>query len=314
MSTGSRAAAARRLDAVLLLDKPTGISSNAALQQAKRLLRAAKAGHAGTLDPLASGLLPILFGDATKFAAHLLDADKEYLAQLQLGTITNTGDLEGEILARREVTTDADSIERALERFRGESEQVPPMYSALKHAGKPLYALARRGENVERAPRRIRIERLEMLWCRGDRVELRIRCSKGTYIRSLAEDLGRAIGCGACVATLRRSATAGFTLAESVTLETLASCSGAERDARLLPPDVLLADLPELRLAAVGEARLRHGQAVALESTLTGRCRVYGEHGRFLGIGTIGPGGELRPLRLVAPDAAQPAEIPRKSF
>lgn len=314
MNPRNRAAASRKLDAVLLLDKPSGISSNAALQQAKRLLKAAKAGHAGTLDPLASGLLPILLGEATKFAGHLLEADKEYLAQIQLGITTTTGDLEGEVLARHEVAVDAASIERALAGLRGEIEQVPPMYSALKRDGTPLYALARQGRSVERAPRRVRIERLELLGRRGDRLELDIRCSKGTYIRSLAEDIGRALGCGACVAALRRTASAGFTLAQAVTLEALGSASEAEREARLLGIDSLLGALPRVQLGSAAAARFRHGQAVALEGALTGRCRVYGNEGRLLGIGSVTDLGELRPIRLVALDSAQPAEIARKTL
>lgn len=299
------------MNAVLLLDKPSGASSNAALQQAKRLLRAAKAGHAGTLDPLASGLLPLLFGDATKFSEYLLQADKEYLAQLQLGVATTTGDLEGEVVERHAPVNDVARIEQALTRFRGAIEQVPPMYSALKRDGRPLYALARRGQTVERAARHVRIERLDLLELRGDRLELRVRCSKGTYIRALADDLGRALGCGACVAALRRSATGGFAVAQAVTLEALERCSEAERDAWLLPVDALLGALPHVELPPSLAGRFRHGQPVALGTGLTGRCRVYGPDGQLLGVGGLGSDGKLRPLRLVAQDSAQPAEIAR---
>src|SRR5512134_3326283 len=225
----------RSLDGVLLLDKPVGLGSNAALQAAKRLYRAEKAGHAGTLDPLASGLLPIMFGEATKFSQLVLDADKEYLARARLGVTTRTGDAEGEVLERRPVRIDADAVERALPAFRGEIEQVPPMYSALKHRGRPLYVLARRGESIERAPRRVRVHELEMLGLDGDTLELRVLCSKGTYIRTLVEDIGRALGCGAHLASLRRIAASGFRIAEAATLDAIQAADDAGRDRLLLP-------------------------------------------------------------------------------
>jgi tRNA pseudouridine55 synthase len=204
------------IDGALLLDKPLGLSSNAALQQARRLFGAAKAGHAGTLDPLASGLLVVLFGEATKFAGPLLDADKEYLATLKLGERTATGDAEGEVLERRPATLEG--LPAVLERFRGEIDQVPPMYSALKHQGTPLYRLARRGEEVERNARRVRISRLEATEAAGDRLVLRVVCSKGTYIRVLAEDIGEALGCGAHLSALRRTASGRFNVAQAATL------------------------------------------------------------------------------------------------
>ena len=299
-----RAAARRALDAVLLLDKPTGFTSNAALQRAKRLLRAEKAGHAGTLDPLASGLLPVLLGEATKFADGLLGADKEYLATLQLGTATTTGDLEGEIIERRPVALDAARIESALARFRGPVEQVPPMHSALKRGGQPLYRLARQGRSVERAPRRVSIHSLELLGWNGDSLEIRVCCSKGTYIRSLASDLGQALGCGACVAALRRTRIAGFTVGQAVTLDALERCPDPERDAWLLAADSLLVGMPRIDLAAALAQRFRHGQAVRPEVTVRGRCRVYAAGDALLGVGMIETDGQLRPLRLVA---ARPA-------
>src|SRR5688500_342887 len=194
------------IDGALLLDKPLGLSSNAALQKAKRLFGAAKAGHAGTLDPLASGLLLLLFGEATKFAGPLLDADKEYLATLKLGERSATGDAEGPILETREVSFSDDKLAAVLARFRGALEQVPPMHSALKHAGTPLYRLARRGQEVVRAPRRVRILELEPVKREGTTLVLRVLCTKGTYIRVLAEDIGEALGCGAHLGGLRRTA------------------------------------------------------------------------------------------------------------
>ena len=236
----------RRLDAALLLDKPVGLSSNAALQAAKRLYRAAKAGHAGTLDPLASGLLLVLFGDATKFARPQLDADKSYLATVQLGVTTTTGDAEGEVVERRTVSVSAPQIEAALEKFRGSIWQVPPMYSALKLEGKPLYLLARQGKVVERRPRTIEIRELEQVSLRRDLLELRVRCSKGTYVRTLAEDIGRALGTGAHLAALRRTAAGGLSVDGATSLEALAAMPEDERERRLLPLETLLSDLPRL--------------------------------------------------------------------
>lgn len=314
MTLRDGASGRRTLDAVLLLDKPSGITSNAALQQAKRLLRAAKAGHTGTLDPLASGLLPILFGEATKFAEHLLQADKEYLASIRLGVATTTGDLEGEVLARREAVTDLAQLDNALARFRGEIDQIPPMYSALKHGGEPLYALARRGHTVDRMARRVTIHALERVQLSGALLQLRIRCSKGTYVRALADDLGRQLGCGACVAALRRIGTAGFGVAQAVTLGALAGHGETERDTFLLPVDVLLQNLPKAELDAAAAARFCHGQAVELRPDVPGRHRVYARTGGLLGLGMLTSAGRLEPLRLVAASPAQPAEIARKNL
>lgn len=290
----------RRLDGVLLLDKPLGLGSNAALQAAKRLYAAQKAGHGGTLDPLASGLLPILFGEATKFSQLALDSDKEYVAGVQLGIATATGDAEGEVLERRPVEVGADAVDEVLARFRGDIEQVPPMYSALKHEGQPLYALARQGRSVARAPRRVRVHELQLVAFTGDRLELRVRCSKGTYVRTLAEDIGRALGCGAHLCALRRVAAAGSRVQEAVTLEELQAASLAERDRRLLPVERLLAGLPRVDLSGPQADRFCQGQAIALEHPPDGRCSVYGAQGGLLGVGEAGPHGELRPRRLLA--------------
>jgi len=300
----------RKLDAALLLDKPPGITSNAALQSAKRLYRAQKAGHAGTLDPLASGLLVVLFGEATKLAGPLLDAPKEYLARVLLGETTTTGDAEGETLERREVRSSAAQIEAVLARFRGVVRQVPPMYSALKHGGRPLYELAREGRSVERRPREIEIYVLELLARDGAELELRVRCSKGTYVRTLAEDIGAALGVGAHLAALRRTAAGGLDLRRASTLDALEGLSEAERDGRLLPLEALLADLPALELDEQQAWRFRNGQRIQVTGGGHGLCAVFGPQRRVLGLGEHAAGGQLRPLRLVArsPEAAQAAE------
>ncbi len=306
----------RRLDGVLLLDKPVGLGSNAALQAAKRLFQAEKAGHAGTLDPLASGLLPILFGEATKFSQLALDADKEYLASACLGITTTTADAEGEVLERKPVDVPASSIEPALARLRGPIDQVPPMYSALKHAGQPLYALARQGRSVERAARRVQIHELQLLRFADDRLDLRVRCSKGTYVRTLVEDLGRALGCGAHLSALRRTAAGAFRIADAVTLASLQLATPAERDGLLLPVERLLAGLPRVDLPGPLAERFAQGQAIPLAPTAEGCYSVYRVQGGLLGIGDADSRGELRPRRLVAhaSQATQPAEKHRKNL
>ncbi len=291
---------------VLLLDKPVGITSNHALQAAKRLYRAEKAGHAGTLDPLASGLLPVLLGDATRFSGYLLEAAKEYAAEIRLGLTTNTADAEGEVLEQRPVDVSEADVLAVLERFRGVQKQVPPMHSALKRAGTPLYVLARRGESVERAPRTIEIFALDLLGFSEDRAAVTVQCSKGTYIRTLAEDIGAALGCGAHLSALRRTATGPFRIAEAVTLDELTSMSEAERDACLAPPDGILKQFPIVRLEAEAESRFRHGQAVAAPGLQVATFRVYGAHGRFLGLGTATEAGGLLPKRLMGEDHNDP--------
>jgi len=283
------------IDGALLLDKPLGLSSNAALQQAKRLYGAAKAGHAGTLDPLASGLLLVLFGEATKFAGPLLDADKEYLATLKLGQRTSTGDAEGAVLQSREVSFSQETLAAVLERYRGEVEQVPPMHSALKHKGTPLYRLARRGEEVERAPRRVLIRELEAVRLEAAVLELRVVCSKGTYIRVLAEDIGEALGCGAHLGGLRRTASGRFRIEQAATLEALADAE--ERRRRLLPLPALLGDLPRAELGAAEEARLRQGQTLKISGLHPGLCAVVRPDGAVIGLGSADEAG-LKPLRL----------------
>jgi tRNA pseudouridine55 synthase len=291
-------AARRRVDGVLLLDKPAGMTSNAALQAARRLYRADKAGHTGTLDPLATGLLPVLFGEATKFGGELLEADKTYAAAIALGTTTATGDAEGAVLERRPVAVDRRDVERALARFRGEIAQVPPMHSALKRGGRALYEYARAGESVERAPRPVRIHALRLEAFDGERIAVTVRCSKGTYVRVLAEDIGRALGCGAHLAGLRRLASGPFALGGASTLDALAALTETARDARLLPVDALVAHLPAATLDEAAARRFALGQATATPADLRGRVRVYGSGGAFLGVGEGGPGGLLHPRRL----------------
>jgi len=286
------------VDGVLLLDKPVGPSSNAVLQRAKRLLGAARAGHAGTLDPLASGLLVVSFGEATKFSGELLDSGKAYRARVKLGERTATGDAEGPVLARCEVRIGRDELLAVLEHFRGEIEQVPPMYAAIKHRGRPLYAYARKGERVRRAPRQVAVQRLEEEAVDGDTDTLDVECSKGTHIRGLADDVGASLGCGAHLTALERTAVGPFKLRQAIPLEALESLLPAERRGRLLPPEVLLGKRPRLVLRAEPAAKFRQGRAVAVGSP-RGSVGVFREDGRFLGIGDVDASGVLQPKRLV---------------
>ncbi|HXY04923.1 MAG TPA: tRNA pseudouridine(55) synthase TruB [Burkholderiaceae bacterium] len=294
------------VDGVLVLDKPVGLSSNLALQKARRLLQARKAGHTGTLDPLASGLLPLTFGEATKFSADLLEADKEYEAQLELGLVTSTGDAEGEVLARRAVDVTRARLEEVLARFVGESQQVPPMHSALKRNGRPLYELARAGGEVARTPRPIVVARLTLASWDERRPVLSVACSKGTYVRVLAQDIGEALGCGAHLAALRRTRVGPLLLAQATTLTQLEGQALAERRARLLPIDALLASLPRVVLDTQAAARLGHGQSVRwLDPGVreAPRVRVYDARGRLLGVARCRDGW-LTATRLVATAAA----------
>jgi tRNA pseudouridine55 synthase len=306
----------RALDGILVLDKPAGITSNAALQQAKRLLNAAKAGHAGTLDPLASGVLPVLFGEATKFSSFLLDADKEYLADVRLGVRTTTGDAEGDVTERNAVDVDDAKVASAVARFRGEMDQVPPMHSALKYGGRPLYEMARQGVTVPRSPRRIAIHELEVLDRAGEVLRVRVACSKGTYVRVLAEDLGTALGCGAHLAALRRTVAGCFRIAQAVTLDELAAMEIPARERQLRPVDSLLQGLPPVHLDEGTAGAFLNGRTVSCQDGPQGRRRVYAGPSELLGVGEVGPGGDLRPVRLVARGAggAQAAEIPRKTL
>ncbi|HEY6862337.1 MAG TPA: tRNA pseudouridine(55) synthase TruB [Burkholderiales bacterium] len=292
----------RDLDGVLLLDKPSGISSNAALQSARRLLGARRAGHTGTLDPMATGLLVLCFGEATKFSAALLDADKAYAARVRLGERTSTGDAEGEVLERREVAVASAGVDTALARFRGAIRQVPPMHSALKHQGRPLYAYARKGQSIERAPREVFVRELVLERLEGRDLDLLVRCSKGTYVRTLAEDLGEALGCGGHLSALRRTAVGPFGIEDALTLDRLATLPEAERARALLPVEVLLRSWPRVLLAKDAETRFRHGQRVAAAAREP-RVAVFGADGNFLGIGEIDAEGMLKAKRQMAASA-----------
>lgn len=274
----------RAISGILLLDKPAGMTSNAALQRVKRHLRACKAGHTGSLDPFATGLLPLCFGEASKVSGFLLDSDKHYRAEFHLGVETTTYDVEGDIIETRPVTVDEPTIRAALNRFVGWVDQVPPMYSALKLDGQPLYKRARAGLTVERAARRVQVHRLDLLSCDGDRLAVDISCSKGTYVRSLAHDLGEALGCGAHVSALRRVAAGGFEVRQAIGLESLEALSPEAVMDLLLGADTALAGWPSVELAAAVAQRLLCGNAVAAEAP-SGWVRIYEQGGRFLGIG-----------------------------
>lgn len=294
----------RRLDGVLLLDKSLGLSSNQALQTARRFFRAEKAGHTGTLDPLATGLLPLCFGEATKFAGELLHADKRYVATVQLGITTETADAEGRVLQSRPVELDCSQVEAALASFVGDIDQVPPMYSALKRDGKPLYEYARAGIELDRAPRRVSIYQLRLLdaseLIAAGRFVFEVHCSKGTYVRTLAADIGERLGCGAHLAGLRRTAIGSLDLARAHTLTFLESLPEDARDALLLPPDGLLSGLDEAMLDVADAARLRQGQAVRWSGTEGSRMRVYDPEHRFIGVCRQLADGLLQAQRLVA--------------
>ena len=288
----------KQVDGVLLLDKASGMTSNDALQKARRLFSAAKGGHTGTLDPMATGLLPLCFGEATKFSADLLDADKTYEADVKLGITTDTGDAEGQVLTNAAVTTSIADVERLLPRFTGPIKQVPPMHSALKRDGRPLYELARQGIEVEREARDVTIHALDILGLEGDVLRLRVSCSKGTYIRVLAADIGQMLGCGAHLTALRRTRVGDLVLERSVTLSQLEMQDEAQRVVHLLPVDALLQSLPAVHVAADEANRFSHGNPVALPAGFLGKIRVYAD-GRLLGVGEPGPGGLLWPKRLV---------------
>lgn len=285
----------RAIDGVLLFDKPLELSSNDALQKIRRLFQAEKAGHTGTLDPLATGLLPICFGEATKFSNALLDADKSYTALLRLGQTTTTGDAEGEITAELPVNFTQSDLDAVLERFRGEIQQMPPMHSALKHQGKPLYEYIRKGITIERPLRTVVIHELLLNRWSGNEMEISVRCSKGTYVRTLAEDIGAALGCGAHLIGLRRTAIAHFKLTDGYSLQQLAGMSDAARDACILPLVSLMPDMPQLMLDGIQIKRLAQGQRLGLDTGLPdGKIGLYGPDG-FIGVG-------LQQGRRVAPD------------
>jgi tRNA pseudouridine55 synthase len=298
----------RPLDGVLLFDKPLELSSNTALQKVRRLFQAEKAGHTGTLDPLATGLLPICFGEATKFSNALLDADKTYRALLRLGQTTTTGDAEGEITAEHPVEVQQSDVDIVLAKFRGEIQQLPPMHSALKHLGKPLYEYIRKGETIERELRNVVIYELLLNFFSGNEMDITVRCSKGTYIRTLAEDIGVAFGCGAHLIGLRRTAIAHFDLSNSYNLQQLAAMNDEERAACVLPLESLMPEMPQLQLDAGQVHRLAQGQRLGLDTGLPdGKVSLHGPQG-FIGTGLL-QGRRLAPDRLLSEVAKQAARL-----
>lgn len=276
----------RVLNGVLLLDKDSGMSSNSALQRARFLYAAAKAGHTGVLDPLATGLLPVCFGEATKFAQYLLDADKAYIATLQLGAATSTGDAEGEIVATASTVITLAQVQAAISAFSGEITQTPPMYSAIKYQGKPLYEYARAGITIERKSRQVTIYQIDIIEFTFPRLVISVRCSKGTYIRTLAEDMAKHMGTVAHLTALRRTATAGFTIEQTHSLAAISNLDETARDNWLLTCDVLVQHFPAVTLNDKDILQLQHGVAVHSEQNYGTMCplRIYAVDGRFIGL------------------------------
>jgi tRNA pseudouridine55 synthase len=308
MTAGRRRHTGRNVTGILLLDKPLGLTSNDALQRVKRLYRAAKAGHTGSLDPLATGLLPLCLGAATKFSAFLLDADKRYRVRVRLGVTTTTADAEGEVVETRPVEgVDAERLRAVLAGFVGEIAQLPPMYSAVKHGGERLYKLARQGLEVERTPRQVSIFAMDLLSCELPEIELDVHCSKGTYVRTLAEDIGRELGCGGHVSQLRRTGVGPYaeTAVPFITLDqvrdlALEEGAASRLDALLLPLDSALGHWPALRLSADAAFYLQQGQAVLVPRAPTaGLVRLYDVSEHFLGVGEILDDGKVQPKRLI---------------
>ncbi len=296
----------REVSGILLLDKPVGMTSNHALQAVKRLYRARKAGHTGSLDPLATGLLPLCLGEATKISAYLLDADKRYWVRVRLGTVTTTGDAEGEVVETRPVVgIDETRVRAALAAFMGPIRQLPPMYSALKHQGQRLYKLAREGVEVEREPRAVTIHAIMLLALEGEEFDMEVHCSKGTYVRTLAEDIGAALGCGAFVSALRRTGVGPY-LADRMIgmpeIERRAEEGFDALDALLLPIDSAVAHWPEIKLSDDAAYYLKLGQPVLVpKAPPNGWLRLYDARGRFVGVGEIEDDGKVAPRRLMIP-------------
>lgn len=301
----------RPIDGVILLDKPTGISSNDALQKVKRIYFAEKAGHTGALDPLATGMLPICLGEATKFSQFLLDSDKRYRVIAKLGERTNTSDSDGEVVETRPVDVDMTKLEACIDKFRGESDQIPSMFSALKYQGKPLYEYARQGIEVPRESRKITVYEIILHRFEGDEVEMEVHCSKGTYIRTIVDDLGEMLGCGAHVTMLRRTAVANYPYEKMVTLEQLNELlEQAHREEKaprelldplLMPMDTAVEDLPEVNLIPDLANMVQHGQPVQVFGAPTeGPVRLTtGEEKLFIGVGEMNDDGKIAPKRLV---------------
>lgn len=304
---GKRRSRGRAINGILLLDKPAGVTSNGALQMAKKMFAAAKAGHTGSLDPLATGMLPICFGEATKFSQFLLNADKRYRVRAKLGVVTETGDADGEVVSEQQVNVTEAQVAEALEPFTGDIEQIPSMYSAIKHNGEPLYKLARRGITVEREPRPVTLYELTLLEFDGDEVEIEVACSKGTYVRTLIEDLGNALGCGAHVIGLRRLSAGPYPADRMVTLEQLGEIKAeygfAGIDEKLLPLYTAVADWPRVDLGDNAAWYLSQGQPVMTQSRpRDGWVSLYEASSEtFLGVGEVEEDGRVAPRRLVAP-------------
>ncbi len=296
----------RSVNGILVLDKEHGISSNRALQQVKHLYAARKAGHTGSLDPIATGMLVICFGHATKFSQFLLEADKSYRVTAKLGVTTTTADTEGEVISEKPVVTlNEEILEKILQQFRGSISQIPPMYSALKHQGQPLYKLARQGIEVERKPRTVNIYALSLERYSQDELQLHVRCSKGTYIRTLVEDIGEQLGCGAHVTELRRLDVGGFTEQAMLTREQLELlCEQQDLagiDQQLLPISSISAHMPKVEVAANSAFFLKQGQSIAIENMPnSGLVGIYGEDQRFLGVGEMTAEGRVIPRRILA--------------
>lgn len=292
----------QRVDGVLFIDKPAGLTSNGVLSVIKRLYNAEKAGHTGTLDPFATGLLPVALGEATKFSGHLLDADKTYLATMRLGVTTTTADLEGEVLQTRPVNVSDARLSDSLKCHTGAIAQIPPMYSALKRDGKPLYEYARAGETLEREARQVTIHALDLVERKEEFVTFRVTCSKGTYVRTLAEDIGETLACGAHLTALRREATGGFGLDGALTLDQFHAMEAPALLATLRPVDALIIALPRIELDATQAARLRQGQRLPLKAS-PGPARAYDPENRFLGVVRVAD-GVAHPERLAVPTSA----------
>lgn len=290
----------KNISGVLLLDKPLGYSSNQALQKIKLLYQAAKAGHTGTLDPLATGLLPLCFGEATKFAHFLTDADKVYIATVKFGITTNTGDAEGQVLSVKDVHIGKMQLEQVCSQFLGVISQVPPMYSALKHEGKAMYEYARAGVEIERAARTVTIHHIEINAFDRDVATITVKCSKGTYIRTLAEDIGAQLGCGAHLIGLRRTSTANYHINQAITIAQFEAMSEAQRFLLLRPVDSAVAHLPEIQLDGDSAFYLQQGQAIWQSGNIPeGLIRLYSEQGEFLGLGEQQSDGKIAPKRLI---------------
>ena len=290
----------REIDGVFLLDKPLGFSSNQALKKIQWLFNAKKAGHTGTLDPMATGLLPICLGEATKFSHRLLDAHKSYIATIQLGITTSTGDQEGEVISEKEVVLNEAQLKDTLKKFIGDTTQIPPMYSALKFEGKPLYEYAREGIEIERKSRQIKIFDIKLINIEKSIITIEVLCSKGTYIRTLAEDIGQTMGCGAHLKGLERTQTGNFQLSEALSIEALEAMPMASREKALMPIDVLLEELLSIKLNMAELDAIKKGQSIDFMSKNNKEVRLYSPSGQFVGVGQPDLKGRLFPKRLIA--------------